>query len=92
MKIQVAGSGWSGNIEKVRLVAYAVVGTAEAITIASIVGRANNNIERARRFSESAQGMSIEDVFDRWRPVMAHALRYADKAVELAGKISQSTN
>ncbi len=71
----------------IRLVAYAINGTAEAITISSIVGRANDS-QGVREFLESALEMPVEELFDKWRPVMDHALRYADKAVELAGKLT----
>ena len=79
-------SGWSGDLELVRLVAYAINGTAAAIKLSRMVGRANES-QGARDFLETAIGLPIEEILDRWRPVMAHRLQNADRAVELAEKL-----
>jgi hypothetical protein len=81
-------SGWSGDLELVRLVAYAVNGTTEAITISSIISRTIADDKRASEFTKTTLGMTLEENFYHWQPEMAHALDNADRAVELARNLA----
>ena len=85
---RLISSGWSGDLELVRLVAYAVNGTTEAITISSIISRTIADDKRASEFTKTTLGMTLEENFYHWQPEMAHALDNADRAVELARNLA----